>query len=150
MFNCYCVLLSLSPDIPPSHPVWKADGTHLPVNHGAPAEPWAWLDRVVMCLPVYTCCAEHPLTCTAGTDRQSHDNPAWRTPATERDEPSRHSICTKSGTRMRGTGWGGAGAMWETGGAWNFNQLNTCLACVIIIIFLLFYFGSDFNLISKT
>lgn len=43
--------------------------------------PRDWLDGVVMCLPVYTCCAEHPLTCTAGTDRQSHDNPAWGTAA---------------------------------------------------------------------
>lgn len=42
-------------------------------------EPRGWLDRVVMCLPVYTCCAELPLTCTAGTDRQSHENPAWKT-----------------------------------------------------------------------
>lgn len=50
-------------------------------KRSAPAvmAPRDWLDGVVMCLPVYTCCAEHPLTCTAGTDRQSHDNPAWMT-----------------------------------------------------------------------
>lgn len=48
--------------------------------------PRDWLDGVVMCLPVYTCCAEHPLTCTAGTDRQSHDNPAWVTAGSDTPE----------------------------------------------------------------
>lgn len=100
----------------PNHPVWKADRTHLPVSHGAPAEPRAWLDGVVMCLPVYTCCAEHPLTCTAGTDRQSHDNPAWRTTS----HWKRWGLTPQPLHQERQTEWGdlGAGGGVGRGRAW--------------------------------
>lgn len=36
--------------------------------------------RVAVCLPISTCCAEHPPTCTAGTDRQIDVSPSRAPP----------------------------------------------------------------------
>lgn len=84
-----------------NHQMWKTDWLSMSKGHAKEAR--AWLDRVVTCLPVYTCCAEHPLTCTAGTDRQSHDNPAWVTT----------SLTATPTATARGRGWGPGGLICE-------------------------------------
>lgn len=37
--------------------------------------------KVAVCLPIYTCCAEYPPTCTAGTDRQINKTERYSKPA---------------------------------------------------------------------
>lgn len=70
---------NVSPPMPSRHPLQRSQSCKTQSKESPDGTKRSWLDRVVMCLPVYTCCAEHLLTCTAGTDRQSHDNPARKT-----------------------------------------------------------------------
>lgn len=109
-----------------------------PMNKGDPKEPRAWLDGVVMCLPVYTCCAEHPLTCTAGTDRQSHDNPAWMT--TSHWEKAALTPCSISTTSYnQNEGRGGPGL----------SSVGWILNSYVLLLFLFFYFDSNFETHQK-
>ena len=91
--NCSIVdMMHSSADCGPVQPQIKMYLIIKRGSFGQTAEQHRVAGGAAVCLPIYTCCAEYPPTCTAGTDRQIDISP----PSSQQDGTRRCLLSLQS------------------------------------------------------